>query len=103
MALQYFTFTVEGIGGDIRLADIDDAVDVERDLLGVGAPVLVAEAVGVFAVVLGSEGVVAVGDGLLVGLVLAVGVGDLSRSKIISKLSSFLISLYAVASKLPRV
>lgn len=38
---------------------------------------LVTEAVGVFAVVLGRERVVSVGDRLLVGLVLAAGVEDL--------------------------
>lgn len=73
------TFGLDGVGGVFRLADIDDAVDVEGDLLAVGAPVLVAEAVGVFAVKLGGKGVVAVGDGLLVDFVLAGRVGDLSR------------------------
>ena len=52
-------------------------MDVEGDLLAVGAPVLVAETVHVLAVVLGVEGVVAVGHGLLHGLVLAEGVCDL--------------------------
>jgi len=52
-------------------------VDVEGDLLGVGTPVLVAEAVGVLSVVLGVEGVVAVADALVVDLVAAAGVLDL--------------------------
>jgi len=65
------TFRLDGIGGHLRLADVNDAVDVERHLLAVGAPVLVAEAVRVLSVSLGGEGVVAVGDGLLVDLVAA--------------------------------
>ena len=40
------------------LVNVDDTVDVERDLLGVGPPVLVAKAVAVLAVLLGREGVV---------------------------------------------
>lgn len=71
------TFGLEGIDGVFAFADVDYAVDVERDLLAVGAPVLVAEAVGVFAVMEGGIGVVAVGDGALVDFVLAARVGDL--------------------------
>jgi hypothetical protein len=37
------------------LGDVDDAVDVERNLLRVGAPVLVVEAVRVLPVLLGVE------------------------------------------------
>jgi hypothetical protein len=59
-------------------------MDVEGDFLAVCAPVLVAEAVGVFAVVLGGKGVVAVGDGLLVDFVLARGVCDLSKEVSVS-------------------
>ncbi len=54
-------------------------MDIEGYFLAVGAPVLVTEAVGVLAVVLGVEAVVAVGDGLFVDLVLANGVCDLFR------------------------
>jgi hypothetical protein len=44
---------------------------VERDLLARGAPVLIAEAVDIFAVMLGLEGEIAVGDRFLVGLKLS--------------------------------
>lgn len=71
------TFRLQRVLRRLGLGDVDDPVDVEGDLLAGRAPVLVAEAVGVFAVVPGLEGVVAVGGGLLVDLVLAVGVGDL--------------------------
>lgn len=73
------TFGLEGIAGAVCFVDVYNAVDVEGDLLGVGDPVLVAEAVGVFAVVDGREGVIAVGNCPLVDLVLAYGVHDLSR------------------------
>lgn len=43
-------------------------MNVERDLLGVCGPFLVAEAVCVFSVVLGDKGVVTSGDTALVGL-----------------------------------
>lgn len=52
-------------------------MDVEGDLLGVGAPVLVAEAVAELAILPGREGVVARRDRLLVELVLVRGVEDL--------------------------
>lgn len=54
-------------------------MDVEGDLLAGRAPVLVAKAVHVFAVVLGIEGVVAVGGGFLEDLVLTDWVRDLIR------------------------
>jgi hypothetical protein len=74
------TFTVEGISGHFMLAHVDNSMDVEGNLLGVGAPMLVTEAVDVFAIMLGSEGVVTVGDTLLVRLVLTRRIGDLSIS-----------------------
>jgi len=37
------------------LAHVDNSMDVEGDLLGIGTPSLVTEAVKVFAVVLGCE------------------------------------------------
>lgn len=63
------------------LGDVDYAMDVERNLLSVGAPVLIAEAVKEFAVLLGIERVVAVGYILLEGLVLAVGELDLQMGE----------------------
>jgi len=44
--------------GRLGLGHVDDAVDVEADFLGVGTPVLVVEAVRVFAVFGRGEGVV---------------------------------------------
>ena len=73
------TFTIEGVGGHLMLAHVDNSVDVEGDLLGVGTPSLVSEAVKVFSIVLGCERVVAVGDTLLVCLVLTTRVGDLAK------------------------
>ena len=73
------TFTIEGVGGHLMLAHVDNSVDVEGDLLGVGSPGLVTKAVNVFSIVLGCERVVAVGDTLLVCLVLTSRVGDLSK------------------------
>lgn len=61
----------------VGLGDVDDAVDVEGDLLTGGAPVLVAEAVDVLAVLPGGEGEVAVGDGFFIRLFLAEGGGHL--------------------------
>lgn len=52
-------------------------MNVERHLLGVGAPVLVAEAVRVFAVAMGSEGMVARGDASLIDFVAAGGIQNL--------------------------
>ena len=52
-------------------------MDVEGDLLGVGAPVLIAEAVDVLSVGLRIKGEVPIGDRLLVRLVLAVRIRDL--------------------------
>lgn len=74
---EIHTFLLQGIDGDVGLVDIDDAVDVEGDLLGVGAPVLVAEAVAELAVLTGGEGVVAGRDGLFVELVLVHRIEDL--------------------------
>jgi hypothetical protein len=59
------------------LGDVDNTVHVEGYLLAVRAPVLVAEAVDVLAVVLRVEGVVAVRYVLLEGLILARGIRDL--------------------------
>lgn len=61
------------------LAHVDNSVDVEGDLLGVGSPGLVTKTVNIFSIVLGCERVVAVGDTLLVCLVLTSRVGDLSK------------------------
>lgn len=73
------TFSLQRVAIRFGFADVDNTVDVERDFLGVGNPVLVSEAVGVFAVVESREGVIAVGNCPLVDLVFACGVHDLSR------------------------
>lgn len=65
----------------LGFANIDNTVDVERNLLAVGPPMLVAEAVVVLSVGASDNRVVAVGDGLFVDDVLAIGVGDLSTAK----------------------
>lgn len=67
--------------GRLALGDVDDAVDIEADLLGVGGPVFVAEAVGEAAVHVGGEGVVARADGAFVDLVGTGGVLDLCGKK----------------------
>lgn len=73
---------LKGVLLRIGLRDVDNAVDIERHLLVRRAPVLVAKAVGIFAVVLGVEGEVAVRDGLFVDLVLADRVGDLGEGAV---------------------
>lgn len=62
------TFLLQWILWGFSLWDVDNAVNVEGDLLGVCGPFLVAEAVCVLSVVLGDEGVVACRNGSLVGL-----------------------------------
>lgn len=54
-------------------------MDVEGDFFGGGRPVLVAEAVDVFAVGLGGEGVVTGGDGARVDFV---GLGGILNLKV---------------------
>ena len=51
----------------LSLWDVDNAVNIKGDLLGVCGPLLVAEAVCVLSVVLGDEGVVAGRNGSLIG------------------------------------
>jgi len=75
------TFCFQRIGRYLRLRHIDDAMDIKRDFLGRRAPMVVAEAVEVFAVVLGIEGVVARRDAAFVDLVGIVGVLDLWSAK----------------------
>lgn len=53
------TLLLQRVRRHVRLVDVDDTVDVERDLLAVGVPMLVPEAVGELAVLLGRECVVA--------------------------------------------
>jgi len=74
---QQADFLLQGVGGRFGFGDVDDAVDVEGDFFGGGGPVLVGEAIGVFAVEGRGEGVVAGGDGGFVEVVFVVGVGDL--------------------------
>lgn len=78
---QFADLCLEGILRHLRLGHVDDSVDVEGDFLRVGGPALVTEAVVVFAVGLSSEGVVLVGDGLLVVLAVAERVLDLKSRK----------------------
>lgn len=80
------TFGLNGIRRQFGLADIDDTVDVEDNLLGVGDPVLIAEAVRVFAVAVGCEGMIAGRDASLVDFVATAGVQDLGRRRSGAKL-----------------
>lgn len=75
------TFHLKGILGHLRLGHVDDSVDVEGDLLGVGGPALIAKAVDVFSVGVGIEGVVLGGDGLFVVLTVVQGVLDLQHQQ----------------------
>lgn len=61
---------------------VDNSVDVEGDLLGVGGPALVAEAVVVFPVQLCGEGVVVGGNSLLEVLAVSQGILDLRRPSV---------------------
>lgn len=64
-------------------------MDIERYLLRVGGPTLVAEAVVVFAVGVCGEGVVFVGDSLLEVLAVAERILDLEVATIISMIHSY--------------
>lgn len=57
------TFGLEGILRSFALRNVDNAVDVEADFLSTCGPVLIAEAVGVFAIATGVKAVVARRDG----------------------------------------
>jgi hypothetical protein len=74
------TLLLQRVLGRFRLRDVDYAVHVEGHLLGVGAPVLVVEAVCVFAVLLSVECVVAGGHAAFVDLVVVMGCFDLRTS-----------------------
>lgn len=74
------TFGLQWILRHFGLGHVDDSVDVERHLLRVGGPALVAEAVGVLAIVGRGERVVFVRDGLLVVLAVSQGILDLDSS-----------------------
>jgi hypothetical protein len=57
--VYFLTLLLKWILGCFRFGYVDNTVHVERDLFGVGAPVLVVEAVSVFSVFFGIERVVA--------------------------------------------
>lgn len=71
------TFSLQRVLRHLGLRNVDNAVNVERDLLRVRGPALVAEAVVVLAVGVCGERVVFVGDSLLVVLAVPQGVLDL--------------------------
>lgn len=83
------TFALQGILRHLRLGHVDDTVDVERDLLGVGGPALIAETVVEFPVGVRGERVVFVGDGLLVVLAVSHGILDLDDRFELALNSSF--------------
>lgn len=64
--LSAHTFFLQRILWCLRLRNVNDAVNIERDLFRVGSPVLVAEAVGVSAVLRSDKGVIARRNGLFV-------------------------------------
>jgi hypothetical protein len=71
------TLLFQRVGRRLQLGHVYDTVDVEGDLLAVCAPVLVAEAVCVFPITFGLEGIVAGGNGFRVVFVIVAGVLDL--------------------------
>ena len=80
VGLGCHTFLLQRIRRRLAFRHIDYAVDIEGDFFCIGGPVLVAEAVGVFAVHRGIEGVVAGAYGGLVDLVGAAGLLYLSHA-----------------------
>jgi hypothetical protein len=58
ISIVALTFGLEGILRHLRFRHVDDSMNVEGNLLGVGGPALVAETVIVFAVSLCGERVV---------------------------------------------
>ena len=73
-------FLLQWIGWGFCLGYVDDAVDVEGDFFGIGAPVLVAKAVCVLAVGTGGERMVPGGDLALMDEVGVVAIEDLNLS-----------------------
>jgi hypothetical protein len=49
------TLLLKRVLRSLMLGDVDDAVDVERNFLCVGAPVLIVEAVRILSILLGVE------------------------------------------------
>lgn len=74
------TLGLQRILRHLRLRHVDNSVHIEGNLLWVGGPTLIAEAVVVLAVGLGCERVILVGDGLLVVLAVAKRVLDLDET-----------------------
>jgi hypothetical protein len=81
MRLCALTLLLQRVLRCLGLRYVDDAVHVEADFLCVRAPVLVVEAICVFAVLGRREGVVAGRDAALVDLVASGGSLDLSQSR----------------------
>jgi hypothetical protein len=75
--IQQLTLPLQGVLRCLGLGHVDDAVNVERNLLGVCAPVLVVEAIDVLAVLGSVERVVARGNAAFVDLEAAGGSLDL--------------------------
>lgn len=76
------TFGFQRVLRSISFRNVDNAVNIERDFLGIGSPVLVTEAVSVFAVVLGKEGMIAIGNTPFVDLILVRGSVDLVKPRL---------------------
>jgi hypothetical protein len=54
------TFSLERIRWSLRLGNIDNAVYVERNVLARSRPMFIAEAVNVFAIMMGGKGMVSI-------------------------------------------
>ena len=93
------TFCFQRILFHFRLRDIHDSMHVERDLLGVRRPSLVAEAVVVFSVGLGSEGIVVRRDRLLVILTVRQRVLELDKGKARQSLACLCLTLLRAKRK----
>lgn len=68
------TFSINGVGGQFRLVDINNTMNIERDLFSSGAPMLITKAVRVFSVSVSGEGMVTSRDGPLIDFIVAAGV-----------------------------
>lgn len=76
------TFEFEGILCHLVFGHVDNSMHIEGDLLGIGGPALITEAVVVFSVRLCGEGVIVRGNGLLEVLAVSQGILNLGRPSI---------------------
>lgn len=72
------TFRIQGVLRQFGFRDVDNSMDVEGDLLRVGCPAFITEAVEELAVRVSGKGVVVGGEGLFEVLTVSQGVFDLN-------------------------